>query len=81
MTQSIKIWCECNQRKKLYLTIMKNLKQLKKWGLLFLVVLAVLSCKKEETSVGEPPVADAGTDINAFVDSNVTLNGSNSAPA
>ncbi|ADR21864.1 hypothetical protein MATR_05030 [Marivirga tractuosa] len=58
---------------------MKNLNQLRKWGTLAIAVLVMISCTKEDPIVGEPPVADAGTDINAFVDSNVTLNGSNSS--
>lgn len=58
---------------------MKNLKQLRKWGVLFIASILMVSCNIEEPSVGEPPNADAGTDINAFVDSNVTLNGSNSS--
>jgi len=59
---------------------MKNLKLINKWTVLLLAVLFTFACKKDdEPNVGEPPVADAGTDINAFVDSNVTLNGSNSS--
>lgn len=58
---------------------MKNFKQCKKWGLLLIVPLVILACTKDEPSVGEPPSADAGTDVDAFVGSNVTLNGSNSS--
>ncbi|MGJ3235408.1 PKD domain-containing protein [Marivirga sp.] len=58
---------------------MKNLKHLRKWSMLILALLVMISCKEDETVVGEPPIADAGTDINAFVGSTVTLNGSNSS--
>ncbi|WKK77325.2 PKD domain-containing protein [Marivirga salinae] len=58
---------------------MKNLKQIRQWGVLLLASIIMVSCTKDEPTVGEPPNADAGTDINAFVDSNVTLNGSNSS--
>ncbi|WMN07583.1 PKD domain-containing protein [Marivirga arenosa] len=58
---------------------MKNLNQIKKWGLLFAAFLIVLSCNDEDPIVGEPPIADAGTDITASVGSNVTLNGSSSS--
>lgn len=58
---------------------MKNFKELRKWGMLLVASIIVFSCTKEEPNVGEPPNADAGTDINAFVDSNVTLNGGNSS--
>lgn len=58
---------------------MKNFKHLRKWSMLILALLVMISCKEEETVVGEPPIADAGTDINAFVGSTVTLNGSNSS--
>lgn len=47
--------------------------------MLILALLVMISCKEDETVVGEPPIADAGTDINAFVGSTVTLNGSNSS--
>lgn len=47
--------------------------------MLILALLLVISCKEDDPIVGEPPIADAGTDINAFVGSTVTLNGSNSS--
>ncbi len=58
---------------------MKNLKQIRKLGVFLLASIIIVSCTKDEPTVGEPPKADAGTDINAFVGSNVTLNGSNSS--
>ncbi|WP_296620761.1 right-handed parallel beta-helix repeat-containing protein [Marivirga sp.] len=58
---------------------MKNFKQVRKWGALLIMSFIMVACTKEEPSVGQPPNADAGTDINAFVGSNVTLNGSNSS--
>ncbi|MGM0579275.1 MAG: PKD domain-containing protein [Bacteroidota bacterium] len=59
---------------------MKHLKFMKIWSLLLAALLITFSCDLEEDQVvGEPPVADAGRDIDAFVGSTVTLNGSNSS--
>ncbi|HET8861068.1 PKD domain-containing protein [Marivirga sp.] len=59
---------------------MENLKLFNKWTMLLIALVFTLSCTEEEVPTkGDPPRANAGTDINAFVDSNVTLNGSNSS--
>jgi len=59
---------------------MKNLRLFNKWTVLLMALLFTFACKKDdEPVVGEPPVADAGTDIDAFVGSNVILNGGNSS--
>ncbi|WP_375579248.1 PKD domain-containing protein [Marivirga tractuosa] len=59
---------------------MKNLKLFNKWTVLLIALVFTLACKKDdETTIGDPPTAEAGTDINAFVGSTVTLNGSNSS--
>ncbi|WP_375579249.1 PKD domain-containing protein [Marivirga tractuosa] len=59
---------------------MKNLKLFNKWTVFLLALVFTLACKEdEEPDKGDPPRANAGTDINAFVGSNVTLNGSNSS--
>ncbi len=59
---------------------MKNLKAITKFSWLLIIVMAFYGCKDdEEVTVGDPPVANAGADIDAFVGSTVTLNGSNSA--
>jgi hypothetical protein len=59
---------------------MKNLQKFKKWSVLILALLFMMSCKEdEEPNLGDPPTADAGIDINGFVGSNITLNGSNSS--
>ncbi len=47
--------------------------------MLVVALLVMISCKEDDPEVGKPPVADAGTDISAFVGSTVTLNGSNSS--
>ncbi|MBK6265972.1 PKD domain-containing protein [Marivirga sp. S37H4] len=59
---------------------MKNLRTLTRFSWLLVIAIIFYGCKDDEdVIVGEPPVADAGTDINAFVGSTVTLNGSNSS--
>ena len=51
------------------------------YGLLILLFLGVSACKTEEDPepVGQPPVADAGGDLDAAVGSSVTLDGTGSS--
>jgi hypothetical protein len=59
---------------------MKNLKTLSKWSALLVALIFTFSCNtEEEPSAGLAPIADAGSDIEASVGSNVTLNGSASS--
>lgn len=58
---------------------MKNLKTIKRFIWLLVIAAAFYGCgEDDEVIVGEPPIADAGIDIDAFVGSTVTLDGSDS---
>lgn len=58
---------------------MKNLKTKNKFIWLLLIAVTFYGCgDDDEVVVGNPPVADAGTDIEAFVESTVTLDGTGS---
>ncbi len=58
---------------------MKNLKTMTKFSWLLIVAMMFYGCGEDDVIIGSPPIVDAGADIDAFVGSTVTLNGTNSS--